>query len=800
MQMKTSYRALAAFVTLACSVSCISPCFSIAAFTEPDLISATDSQDPIGFLKLEHMALYPEAERLYDKESALDTIVYSNGDGTETAYIFDEPIKYCNEAGELLDKTNRLYNVSEYRDDMPEYAYAVLDNDIKTYYPSELTQDNGIIVETPITSIELSPVGEIASLTSEKDGTVEYNGAFGNFTAIKYTPTFSGYKEDLIIYEYSSNIFSFVMETNGLLPVQDESGSILLLDEKNEAYAVINPLFVYDSNEEGSNIAIDNYYEVEEVGDFTYIVNVVVDDEFLTNPETVYPVIVDPTVTVNSTGSGTSKSILDTPIYNGSGVTGKTAGGNSSAVLGYVSGTYGSGRLLMRFPGLANQSFWNNNYTISSATLTLTEGTGLSASSLIGIYNYTGESWDESSVYSSSRWNGVGSLINSQSYSYPDNTIKSFNITSAINDWLNNSTSFNRGLILKNNTSETDASLKKGIHTTESTVKPYLTVTYHPISPHTIEDGIYYIKNKHSGKYLQIKDGGTSNYSQVVQYSYHGDKYQQFKVTYESDGYYSLRPMHISNQTKTLDLQSTSNSNTNGTDCQLYTYSPIHQEQKFIINSAVGGGYQIGTKLSDGNKVLEVTNSSNAENAIVQIWAYSDTRTNDNWIFEKAFGCAWGFNAKGNGYQTSYRYINCYLYALGETEYDPLHYTLSMGYGDNVETIAARVLIDVANRNRSIRIIDGPYGHINDNEYRFCMRVGNQYIADFGQNIYDYHFWLQTETGEWCDKAGWYNAATLKGDVNPSNENWNLDYTVNQNPHTYTNFYDSDTIYFAITE
>lgn len=123
-----------------------------------------------------------------------------------------------------------------------------------------------------------------------------------------------------------------------------------------------------------------------------------------------------------------------------------------------------------------------------------------------------------------------------------------------------------------------------------------------------------------------------------------------------------------------------------------------------------------------------------------------------------------------------------------------------MDYGESVETIVARVLSDVASRNRSIHVIDGPYGHVNDNEYRFCVRVGSHYIADLEKYKHDYHFWLQTDTGEWCDKAGWYNAATLKGDVNPSNENWNYNYYINQVQHTYTNFYDSDTIYFAITE
>lgn len=797
MQIKPSMRALVAFISLACSISCISSSLPASAYTEPVLAIATDSIDSIICLDQNHKAQYPNSKRLYSKENSLDTIIYSNGDGTETAYFFDEPVKYYNDEGEVTDKSNRLYNISNYLDNMPKYSYASLDNDIKTYYPSKLTSKCGLIIETPVTSIKMYPVSDYSSPVIEKDGCIEYQRVFDDFTNLKYTPTFNGYKEDLIINQYSTNIYSFILETNGLTMASDENGSVHFLDNNNDCYATINPLFVYDSNANTNNITLNNYYEIEEINDYKYLINIVVDDAFLINPETVYPVIVDPTITINATGSGSSKSILDTPIYNGSDVAYLTAGANPTAILGYVSSSYGSGRLLMRFPGLANQSFWNEYYIINSATLTFNECSGLYDTSVIGAYNYTGESWDETSVYSNSRWNGVGSLLSTQSFSYPNDTVKSFNITAAVNNWISNSGAFNKGIIIKNNTNENYIPSRKIFYTTEGTIKPYLTVNYQPNRP--IDDGIYYIKNKNSEKYLQVKNNATANGSQIVQYSYHGEKYQQFKVTYESDGYYTIRPMNVSGQTSVIDMVSDDNANIDGSDCQLYAYDSSYQRQKFMIRSAVGGGYQIGTKQSNGDKVLEVTNSSYADNEIVQIWTYSDSRTNDNWFFEKAFGCAWGFNAKGNGGATIDPYINCYLYALGETEH-PTYYYLPMNYGESVETIAARVQSDVSNRNRNIRIIDGPYGHINDNEYRFCMRVGSHYVNNLAEYERDYHFWLQTDTGQWCDKAGWYNAATLKGDVNPSNENWNYTYYINQVQYTYINFYDSNTIYFAITE
>jgi hypothetical protein len=88
--------------------------------------------------------------RLYKKESDLRTVIFANKDGTETAYIFDEPVKYIDENGKIVDKSNRLYSV--YAD---EYAYVNKDNDIRTYFPKTLDEKSGIKLEYGDISIEM---------------------------------------------------------------------------------------------------------------------------------------------------------------------------------------------------------------------------------------------------------------------------------------------------------------------------------------------------------------------------------------------------------------------------------------------------------------------------------------------------------------------------------------------------------------------------------------------------------------------------------------------------------------------
>ena len=81
-----------------------------------------------------------------------------------------------------------------------------------------------------------------------------------------------------------------------------------------------------------------------------------------------------------------------------------------------------------------------------------------------------------------------------------------------------------------------------------------------------------------------------------------------------------------------------------------------------------------------------------------------------------------------------------------------------------------------------------------DNQWLVVMRAG--YHEDNPLTIADYHFWYRTNTGEWANKHGWRTGtgSELLNDL-PSNDDssgWELD--------GYSEFYDSDIIYYVITE
>ena len=156
----------------------------------------------------------------------------------------------------------------------------------------------------------------------------------------------------------------------------------------------------------------------------------------------------------------------------------------------------------------------------------------------------------------------------------------------------------------------------------------------------TIPDGVYCIKNMYSGLYMSVEDNNTANCANVIQDTYNGSLEQRFRVTYRTnskgEGYYTIHPMNVANDQMSFDLGYKKDCD-DGSDLKTYAHmSAVYTEQRYTITAAAGGGYQIGSFASKGQKVLEVTNSSLNPGEQVQIWQYSTERSNDNWEFEEA--------------------------------------------------------------------------------------------------------------------------------------------------------------------
>ena len=217
-------------------------------------------------------------------------------------------------------------------------------------------------------------------------------------------------------------------------------------------------------------------YKVETVKqDNEYLITVVVDEDYLTDSERVYPVYVDPTISVS--GSSTEKTIQDAPIYAKQPNT--ASGGNTYNVVGYQGSTYGVGRTLMKFPGLSNDSAYANlsSNQITSLQLHIYEGSGSTNNACIDLWQYTGTNWTESTA----RCNNVGwdSYSNNFTWNYINGSgWQTFDLTSVVEAWKDSPSALDKGIMLKNYTSESSSGYSKHFLSTESGYQPYLAYTY----------------------------------------------------------------------------------------------------------------------------------------------------------------------------------------------------------------------------------------------------------------------------------------------------------------------------------
>lgn len=428
-------------------------------------------------------------ERLCDKEDDLNTLVYLNNDGSETAYIFNEAVKYVDSDNNVKDKSNIISDNISNNKFKEKYAYVNDKNDINSYFPKTLEKGTGVVLDSKAVSVEMYPnINTTSNVKKQSESLVVYDDVFGKNIQLQYEPIFEGYKENIVLNDDKVNKFSFIVEADGTYLEKNCEAINIVNSETKKTVAVINPIYVYDSLQgdtpEGeTHYTFANSMDFSKISDGKYEVVVTVSQEFLSRSTTIYPIYVDPTIVTIDADEGYRKGIEDLPMYNGSAVAGISAGANTAGIIGYVDSTYGVGRMLMKFPSLNAKVFMKSNYTMTDARLNLTDVSGQSSSATITAYYYGGSDWKEDDLYNSAQWSGMSSKISSATFSYPNNTKKEINLTSAFKKWKNdlssNNNSFRKGIILKNTTSETSTAYYKGICTSESTSnKPYVTVKY----------------------------------------------------------------------------------------------------------------------------------------------------------------------------------------------------------------------------------------------------------------------------------------------------------------------------------
>ena len=564
--------------------------------------------------------------RMYDEEGdSLHNVIFKNADGSRTQYLFDYPVKYVTETGEIAD-----IRLDVVRDAQTAGAFRTAANSVVTTFSPYLS--DGILLQSGGVSLRLIPAGaspapsassafSAAPAAQRLDaGTVAY--AVDDKTDYEYTLTYTGFKEDIVVSEYTGQTeYTFTLLTNGLTLTQRD-GSYYLTDDDGAVKATIGDILIFTADERNNALGTLTHETVQDKQAYTLTIHL--DDEYLRDENTAYPIRIDPTIEITSAAG----AIEDVTLNSLSG----SDGDSWSLTIGKRA-TYGVSRVLMRFPGLSLSAIPSAD-KITSASVELRDLMCEDEAMMVYCYVFTGNSWTESTA----NWSNVNpdsytTLLSSKTVSYSNGASQpsahryAFNITNAVKGWKLGNYMQSKGLLFKAPASVENGStyIKKTFSSyNRSTYKPSLTVNYDVGESQGIANGTYYLNGKEGGGYLRYASGAASAKSGLISSLGNSIRWELQSV----DGGYVLRSK--SDMTKYLAVPSS----TASTSVTVETVSESALPSRCIWTISVASGgcfvksayngkylYSYGTVLNTSSTTG--TSGSAAYNA--RVWRLAST-------------------------------------------------------------------------------------------------------------------------------------------------------------------------------
>lgn len=467
----------------------------------------------------------------------LNTYVFANADGTRSVYMMHENVKYIDKNGVIKEKDISLTNKAG--------GFGIAQNDIELFIPNNPVQ--GIDFEYAGFTIKLTPQNlTVTASAVQSDNSIVYNEAYGKNTKLVYTPLLSGVKEDIVLTEYTADAaYTFVLETDGLRLYNDGNRYYLAASGKAEPIFYLGEIVIYDAigKPDMGTMTVETISEGQK-----YLLTVIANDEFLSDPTTVYPVTIDPSITVSD--SDTSGSIIDAPIF--AGHPDRNYGAYTYNRVGTPAGSYGIGRTVVKLSGLTSRTEYQTITAnqITNVAFYAREGSG-GARQYINLYPLTGNTtWTESSV----TWNNIGAYTTSVNYGNTmyGNQWTAFDITDLVKAWKNGTYSADAGFIMTNENEANNKCFCSSEYS-NSSYRPYVVMTYEPTfgggdsfnTAEVITLNTYHTVNidtPYGKKYFKFVPTSTGFYTFESSSKLSGDPYgelynsSQTQITYNDDG------------------------------------------------------------------------------------------------------------------------------------------------------------------------------------------------------------------------------------------------------------------------
>ena len=368
----------------------------------------------------------------------LSSFTTINEDESRTLYLFGDPVKYIDKTDNSIRFIdNSILPVTSENGGLLAPTVTGYKNGGNSYdllMPNRInmgvrfTSDDISVLMTPAVASAAQGNLKTHSFLGITEQVVEYRNVFGSGIHLQYTPVNSGVKENIILDSYSGvNTFNFTISTGDYYPLYTEGEAIPFIDPTTDDTAFIlgqvDARDSYTGEETDGHFTLYNSLTLTEIRPGLYTLTVTVDEEFLTDPDTVYPVVVDPTITISNS------YMQDTTVYSGHPDK-QTYYSSSYNVVGYHGTTAGAGTAFIKATNLSGYNYILPG-NISSATYHVYEGSGKTNSVLVRVGRPRYE-WAQNTItYSNKpRTDPVSFLtINNSGW-------KSFDITDLVWDWM----------------------------------------------------------------------------------------------------------------------------------------------------------------------------------------------------------------------------------------------------------------------------------------------------------------------------------------------------------------------------
>lgn len=309
----------------------------------------------------------------------------------------------------------------------------------------------------------------------KQSAAVVYKG-FNQQSDLEYIVTSNSLKENIVVYKPQDEyVYSFDLDSDGLIPVEQPNGSIILVESEasQEAVFTLDAPYMYDANGAES---YDIELSIKENGD-EYVVMVEADSTWLNNSEREFPVVIDPT------WSAPNSKIQDVYVINGTFA-------NSPRSNTEIRAGRNLTNIVRSYIKLSMPTNLPTGYVLKHSTLTFKKQNYFKTSKDIDVRAYDckdAASWSTSSI----SWNNQPFSNSNNGYlnSNPellssvaaksDLDSYSFSITKAVQRWLNGE--INNGIML----SSSDESTKTQVdfystRTSASENRPGFVIYYQP--------------------------------------------------------------------------------------------------------------------------------------------------------------------------------------------------------------------------------------------------------------------------------------------------------------------------------